>query len=156
MTDAYRNVIFRENFGNEIEGKLLFDTGATTNLIASNHPILNNAELQPLVQKIKVNGAFNSKPVYITETIELDISARDISGNKICLGKKIKFNVIQNNCNFTAILGMKTIKFLNISVGRKIIVRKGHKWAEIKPDTGINFGPILSKMGSFLSRKYFK
>ena len=137
MTEAYRNVIFREKFGNEIEGKLLFDTGATTNLIASNHPILNNAELQPLVPKIKVNGAFNSKPVYITETIELDISARDISGNKLCLGKKIKFNVIQNNCNFTAILGMKTIKALNISVGRKIIVKKGHKWAEIKPDTGI-------------------
>ena len=44
MTDAYRNVVFGGKMGHEIEGKLLFDTGATTNLIAINHPILNFAE----------------------------------------------------------------------------------------------------------------
>ena len=55
MTDAYRNVVFKEKFGNEIEGQLLFDTGATANLIAINHPILTNVELTPIVPKIKVN-----------------------------------------------------------------------------------------------------
>ena len=55
MTDAYRNVKFKGISGSEVEGKLLFDTGATTNLIAINHPILSNAELQPLPSKIKVN-----------------------------------------------------------------------------------------------------
>ena len=133
MTDAYRNVLFKANMGNEIGGKLLFDTGATTNLIAMNHPIMNFAELQPLSPKIKVNGAFNSEPIYITETVELDISAFDIDGNKFQVGRKIKFFVIENKCNFTAILGMKTIKELNITVGRKIRLKRNKKIVEIKP-----------------------
>ena len=135
MTDAYRNVKFKGKSGSEVEGKLLFDTGATTNLIAINHPILSNAELQPLPSKIKVNGAFNSTPVYITETVELDISAMDIKGNDFILGRKIKFYVIQNNCNFTAILGIRTIKELNISVGRKISVTRDNKVIEIKKNS---------------------
>ena len=134
MTDAYRNVLFREKSGSEIEGQLLFDTGATTNLIAINHPILNNAELKSLSPKIKVNGAFNSKPVYITEYVELDISIKDNEGQTVIVGKRIKFLVIQNNCNFTAILGIRSIKRLNISVGRQIKIKRNNKWIQINPN----------------------
>ena len=136
MTDAYRNVLFKEKSGNELEGQLLFDTGATTNLIAINHPILNNAELKPLSPKIKVNGAFNSKPVYITECVELDISIKDNEGKTVIVGKRIKFLVIQNNCNFTAILGIRSIKRLNISVGRQIKIKRNNKWIQINPNPG--------------------
>ena len=132
MTDAYRNVVFKEKSGNEIEGQLLFDTGATANLIAINHPILTNVELTPIVPKIKVNGAFNSEPVYITESVELDILIKNECGKNLYVGRKIKFLVIQNTCNFTAILGIRSIKRLNISVGREIKMKNGAKWIEIK------------------------
>ena len=129
MTDAYRNVLFRNENKVTVYGRILFDTGATTNLIAANHPVLDNAIFRKLPNKIRVKGAFNGEPLYITDYVNLDLEAKDENDTSCVLGKGIQFHVIHNQCNFSAILGMKSIKQLNITVGRQITVkREGQKF----------------------------
>ena len=129
MTDAYRDVSFINENKTVINGRLLFDTGATANLIAANHPVLDKAIFRKLPNKIRVKGAFDGEPLYITEYVNLDLEAKDENGKVLMIGKAVKFYVVHNQCNFSAILGMKSIKQLNISVGGQITVaKKGEKF----------------------------
>ena len=132
MTDAYRDVSITNENKVTVQGRILFDTGATTNLVAANHPVLEKAIFRKLPNKIRVKGAFNGDPLYITDYVNLDINAKDENDDTFVIGKDIKFYVVHNQCNFSVILGMKSIKQLNISVGRQIIISKGGKKMRIK------------------------
>ena len=118
--EAYRTLTINNGL-KEGNFKVLFDTGAQVNIISELHPILENARF---IQRgpLKINGAFSQNEIFVSEIVLLDLYCIN-HDERIELGKRLKFWVVPNMTNFGIIMGIKTIKNLNIMVGREICIR---------------------------------